>query len=460
MVESKSDPQIGYILRSYPRLSQTFILNEILALEKAGLALAIFACTNPREPVVQADTARVKAAVHYLSPEEALPSKKVLAEHGAEHAAVIRNHPAGYFRALAYTLLHPQLDQGYTAASRLDCFQQAVRLVRQLDRQKQRGEGAIAHLHAHFAHDPALIALLAHTISGIPYSFTAHARDLFQVPRAVLRERVQAAEAVVTCCQANLDYLRTVAPEERHKTHLIYHGVNLRGFHPPEQQDEDSGPPLILAVGRLIEKKGYLDLFQALRKAKDFGAAFRCEVYGDGPLEPALLDWIRENEMSAEICLAGNRTQEELIPIYRRAVFFALTPFIAGDGDRDGIPNVLVEAMASGLPVISTSVAGIPELVQHNLNGLLAAPHDVDQLAAGILALLLDPDLRRRLGRAARSTAEQFDVNRSAAHLKTLFMRLSLHLTVIEEPQVAQADFLGDITADIIAVTGRERQDK
>jgi glycosyltransferase involved in cell wall biosynthesis len=179
---------------------------------------------------------------------------------------------------------------------------------------------------------------------------------------------------------------------------------------------------LILSVGRLVEKKGFQDLLEALLVVKKRGERFRCIIYGDGPLCQPLKQWIEEHGMSGDVTLKGDRTQQELISEFQNATLFLLTPVQTADGDRDGIPNVLLEAMAVGLPVISTAVAGIPELVEHNQNGLLYQPHDVEGISSGIVDLLGDAEKRRQLGSAASKTvAEQFDLARAAQQLKALF---------------------------------------
>src|SRR6185436_15313174 len=197
MVESGSDQQIGYLLRSYPRLSQTFILNEILALEKIGVSIQIFALTNPHEKVVQMQVDQVRAPVHYLDEDMQPRSWKDMLN---ENARVARLHPAGYLRSLMYIAMHRGIDAGYTASNRWECFLQAVHLVSLLSRAEQGTGKTIDHLHAHFPHAPALIAYLVHRLTGIPFSFTAHARDLYQVPEKVLADRIEQAECVITCC--------------------------------------------------------------------------------------------------------------------------------------------------------------------------------------------------------------------------------------------------------------------
>jgi glycosyltransferase involved in cell wall biosynthesis len=421
MVESLSNKQIGYLLRSYPRLSQTFILNEILALEKIGVSIQIFALTNPHEKVVQMQVAKVQASVHYL--DESIQSRR-FGNMLKEHMQVSMRHFTGYFRSLLYVVMHPVIDQGYTASSRWECFHQAVHLIHVLRVQERETGKKIDHLHAHFAHDPTLIAYLANLMTGLPYSFTAHARDLYQIPEQILTDRIRTSQGVITCCRVNMDYLNQVAPSEQSKFSLIYHGVNLDDFRASSSNGANSTSevPIILSVGRLVEKKGFLDLLQALLMVKEGGLQFQCKIYGGGPLSEKLEQWIEEHDMADDVRLMGDITQQELISIYQNATIFALTPMQTEDGDRDGIPNVLVEAMAVGLPVVTTAVAGIPELVDDNLNGLLYQPHDVNGISSGILELLRDAEKRRQLGNAgAKKVNEQFDIALAANRLQNLF---------------------------------------
>ena len=408
---------IGYIIRSYPRLSQTFIVNEIWALEQLGLGLRLFPLTNPRETVVQAQVAAIRAPVDYLEAAFERGRAAML----ADHMRVALAAPLRYFGTLRYLWRRSDLDEGYRAASRYECFEQAVYLACLLRRARRSGQ-AIAQLHAHFAHDPTLIAFLVKMLTGVPYSFTAHARDLVQIGRRALVERIAEACAVVTCSGVNGAYIDEVVPAPlRAKVRLIHHGVNIDGFAPLKERQE-AATPLILSVGRLVEKKGFPDLVRACAELKRAGKRFRCAIYGEGPLEASLAALIDALDLADDVTLAGACSQQELVPILQRADLFALAPFVAADGDRDGIPNVLVEAMACGVPVVSTRVAGIPELVQHDENGLLVAPHDVGALAAALAALLADPALRGRLGAAGRQTVvERFDLQAAAQQIAALF---------------------------------------
>ncbi len=444
--------RIGYIIRSYPRLSQTFIVNEILALEQQGVALHLFPITDPHEPIVQAQVGQVRAPVDYL--EQARGRGRVAL--AADHMAAMRAAPARYARARAYVAQRADLDQGYTSASRAECFDMAVYLAALLRREARAGR-PIGHLHAHFAHDPTLIALLAQQLTGISFSFTAHARDLVQIPAHLLNERTARATAMLTCSATNLEYIDQVMPAElQAKVRLIHHGVNLAGFQPlPGRLSEETGAaqmaevgagqeisaasnsvPRILSVGRLVEKKGFPDLINACALLRDAGLAFRCAIYGEGPLEGELRALIDTLGLADAVTLPGACSQQELIPELQRADLFALASFVTDDGDRDGVPNVLVEAMACGLPVVSTTVAGIPELVKTGENGVLVPPRDVAALADALAKLLRDPAERARMARAARRTVvEHFDLHAAAQQIARLFEK-----AVASPPKMAHAN--------------------
>jgi glycosyltransferase involved in cell wall biosynthesis len=392
----KQGTRVVYILRSYPRLSQTFILNEILAIERLGLRPQIFAITNPREALVQHDVAEVRAPTHYL--EGALRRNRAVIL--LEHLQLALAAPRRYLSTLAFVLRRRDLAAGYAAASRFTCFFEAVYLARMLRKEGIHRADAPTRVHSHFAHDPTLIALLLKRLTGLPYSFTAHARDVYQVPRSVLAERIREAAAVVTCCQANVEYMSRLAPEGRRKLRVIPYGIDLDTFHPAPPPATDV--PLVLSVGRLVEKKGFGDLVEACRLLKDRGLRFRCVVYGDGPLRDELVDAVTRLGLAGDVTFAGARTQGELHAELNKANVFALTPCVTDDGDRDGVPNALIEAMACGLPIVTTAVNGIPEVVIHDHNGMLAEPHDVPAIADHLAALLSDPLRRQRLGSQAR----------------------------------------------------------
>jgi glycosyltransferase involved in cell wall biosynthesis len=410
---------VAYIVRSYPRLSQTFILDEICMLERTGMKLRIFAVINPQEPIVQVEVNEVQALTTYLD----ACARRSKARIVAEHLTMAMRAPRRYARALLFAATHKDGNGCYSASTRFECFMYATHLTRLLKQEERRTGVATDHLHAHFAHDPTLVALLAHILTGISYSFTAHARDLYQVPKPVLVQRAEKASAIVTCCRANVDYLNQTLPERlRAKVKLIYHGKDLQAAPVRIPAGSPKEVPVILSVGRLVEKKGFKDLVLACHRLQQEGQRFTCVIYGEGPERSSLVETVERLGMAGQISLPGARSRKEIVAAYQQADVFALTPFVLDNGDRDGIPNVLIEAMACGLPVVTTTVGGIPELVKHEVNGLLAGPNCVPEIAAHLSCLLQDDERRGRLSDAARNTVEQdFDARTAGGQLAELF---------------------------------------
>jgi glycosyltransferase involved in cell wall biosynthesis len=254
----------------------------------------------------------------------------------------------------------------------------------------------------------------------LPFTFTAHARDLYQIPDGALVGRAREASAVVTCCQTNVEHIVGVAGETGTPVELVYHGVDLRRFRPASRRGENR-VPLIISVGRLVEKKGFDDLLRACGLIAANGIKFRCEIYGDGPCRGELEAFRDRLGLGQMVTFCGQRTQAELISIYQRADLFALTPRVTDDGDRDGVPNVIVEAMACGVPIVSTRVGGISEVVGSGINGLLVAEHDSGAIAACLEELLNDAGRRRSLGAVGARDAGRFDDQAAALKLAGLF---------------------------------------
>lgn len=404
-----------YLVRSWPRLSQTFIVNEVLALERRGVDLVVFSLVRSGESVIQPQVSEVRTAVRYLE------DRKPLRQQVGEHIAVFSAGPVRYARTALFAWRRRDLAKGYATATTLGCFQYAVRVAAAIVRLRREGT-APAHLHAHFAHDPALVALLVRRLTGLPYSFTAHARDLVQIPPSSLAARAAEATALVTCCQVNADYIAATLPARLPSVRVIHHGVELDLFK-PRPRPTVVADVQIVTVGRLVEKKGFPDLLRALGRLKASGRRITCRVYGDGPLLRPLAELRDSLGLADAVHFLGERSRETIIQALHSSDVFVLTPTVTEDGDRDGIPNVLVEAMACGLPVVSTSAGGIPELVTHSENGFLTAPGDVASIENHIATLLDSPKLRQQMGVAARRTVESgYDVNMAAERLQRIFL--------------------------------------
>jgi glycosyltransferase involved in cell wall biosynthesis len=264
----------------------------------------------------------------------------------------------------------------------------------------------VTHLHAHFATGPTQVAMLTHELLGIPYSFTAHARDIFcDTPPALLRAEMERARAVVTVSEYNRRYLQSRSRRLNGKVHCVACGLDLSEF--PFRAPRATSPPSILAVARLVEKKGLGDLLEAADLLRREGHSFRVEIIGEGPLRSVLDARIAQAGLEDRVTLHGAQPHEVVRAAYERAAIFVLPCVVAEDGDRDGIPVVLLEAMACGVPVVSTSVVGIPELIHSGREGLIVPPNEPRELADALARLLVDVPLRERLARAARARIEQ-----------------------------------------------------
>ena len=403
--------KIGYVVKMFPRLSETFIRNEVLELERQGLALRIFSLKRPSEPESRLARAAVKAPITYL-PERLHrePLRVLLAQVG-----VMRRHWRGYRRTLLHVLRGRELRSLRRGLRR---FGQTCCLVHEM--------GQVEHLHAHFASDPTRLASWAQMICQSSYSVTTHAKDLYQDERISspgLRYKLSQARFVVANSEFSAKGLRALfGVELPTKIFTIYNSIDLASF--PRRRNEPS-EPLILSVGRLVEKKGFPDLIKACGLLKEWGVSFTCEIVGSGPLGASLKQCITNLGLEGTVKLCEQMPQQELRTHYLKATLFALPCVVAANGDRDILPNVLKEAMAMGVPVVTTRLGGIEELVVHEETGLLATAGDIADLAKCLARLLADAELRRRFANQARRVIEErFNLELSFVPLRQLLCEM------------------------------------
>ncbi len=394
--------RIAYILKMYPRFSETFIVNEILELERQGIEVRIYALMRPNDGRFHASLARVRASVVYV-PEFPL----------SQAGALWRPHKAvfGRNRKLYLNTLKHAATRGHTGA--LKRFLQAGFVAAHL------AHHPVDALHAHFASSATRVANYVSRLTGIPYSFTAHAKDIFheEVNAATLRSKIRDARFVVTVSDFNRDYLNELMGPVRSDVRRLYNGIDLDLFKATSDVARDERQ--ILAVGRLVEKKGFGDLLLACKVLVIRGVDFRCEIIGQGPLEATLRAEIERLELKDRVALIGPRPQDEVLQAYRRSAIFALPCIIGADGNRDGLPTVLLEAMATGTACVSTDVTGVPEIIDHDVDGLVVPQNNPNALADALERLLVEPALRERFAIAGRAKVERdFDVRQSVGTLR------------------------------------------
>ena len=433
---SDSAPWLAYVLKAYPRASEPFILSEIYRVEALGVPVRLFA-TKPAEANDQFPRHEVvdliRAIPEYLTPTASVssaPPRQWVAEHLPVFAPAIRRvalrHPLGLVRSLGLLgaeLLRSKRSAGRIKRAFLREWLHAVELADRLS-----STPSVRHLHAHYAHGATSIAWFASRITGLSFSFTGHAKDIYAQSsnaEGVLRRKLEAARFAVTCTGANQQMLQSVAPAAR--VHCLYHGLNT-DFSALLRSGTVAAEPAerfrILSVGRLVRKKGFDILIEAAALLRAQGVVFEVVIIGnDGDHADAIHALIAARDLAGHVTIIGPQNQARLFDEYHRAHVFCLPCRVLDDGDRDGIPNVLMEAMACGTPVVTTAVSGIPEVVQHEANGLLVSAEDAPALAAALARAGRERALMARMSDAARRTArDAFDGDRLADRLASLFV--------------------------------------
>lgn len=402
-------PLLVVVLKGYPRLSETFIAQELRGLERAGLRLRIISLRHPTDTRRHPVHDEIEAPVSYL-PEYLYQEPLRVLRAGR---SCLRR--PGLARALGLFLRDLARDPTPNRGRR---FGQALVLAAEMP------QGPV-WLHAHFAHTPASVTRYAAAILGLPFTISAHAKDIWTSPDWDLAEKMQGANWTVTCTASGRDHLAALAPGAA--VHLAYHGLDLGRFPPPKtprtpRDGHDGADPVrILTVGRAVPKKGFDILLDALA-ALPTGLHWRLDHIGGGAELAPLKAQAEKLGLTSRIHWHGALAQTEVLAAYRDADLFTLASRRTEDGDRDGLPNVIVEAASQGLPAIGTDLSGIPEFITEGETGLLVPSEDPVALSAAIARLITDPPLRARLGQAAMARVRRdFDFAPGIAHLTGLF---------------------------------------
>ncbi|BCS88758.1 glycosyltransferase [Pseudodesulfovibrio sediminis] len=399
---------LGMVLKGYPRISETFISNEIRLLEEMGFIIHIYSMRAPRENFSHDSIKQIKAKVTYL-PSSMFFGLPAFLWHNIR---LFLRMPARYRECLKlmkkryalapkkYTWIKHMLQAGYI-------MQKSV-----ID------DGVdLGHLHGHFAHTPTTVTMYAAKLADVPFSFTAHAKDIYtQDPRRI-EDKVDLAKFVVTCTKYNEQYLKkTVA--NGNPIHCVYHGINLDLFSPNGRTTTAKPPYKILTVARFVEKKGLDTVLRALAKLRAEGLEFHYTLVGEGKAKfnRKIENLIKELCLDDVTTLTGTITHDEVIDLLGSADCFTLGCREAQDGDRDGIPNVVAESMATGVPVAATDVSGVPELVTHEETGMLCPSNDVNALADILRRILTDNELRAKIIPAAREQVLKLFDNKKLIH--------------------------------------------
>jgi colanic acid/amylovoran biosynthesis glycosyltransferase len=398
--------KVAYVMSRFPKLSETFVLGEILAVEEHGVEVEVFPLLREREEIAHPEAAALSERARF-QPFLSLPILR-------SQVHFLRRAPRRYVGAL-WALLRGTWGSANYFVGALGIFPKVVHDARLME-----AEG-IAHVHCHFSNHPAAAGFVVNRLTGIPYSFTAHGFDL-HVDRHMLREKVAEAAFVVAVSEYNRKLILEECGEPASARLAVIHcGVDTRFFRPPESAAP--GPPFsVLCVGTLHEVKGQAYLVEACRLLAESGVDVTCTLVGDGPDREALLRQITTTGLEGRVALVGRRTRAEVAELLGRAHVLVSPSVPTAEGKREGIPVVLMEAMASGVPVVASGISGIPELVEDGRTGLLVPPRDPSALAVALRRLHDDPALRESLAHAGRTLVErEFDVRKNAGELVRRF---------------------------------------
>jgi len=423
--------KLAYLFPAFPVFHQTFVLWEVLGMQRNGLDPVVYSLRRPPAGHQQPEAETVARSVRYLPSAWSAPAlranwqalRRAPRRYLALYLDVVRAWRTGPARSVRDDGWEPgrvrlyDRVRGWFNAHPLPYLVKSLALVPVAvllaDRLEEEG---VTHLHVHWASYPATVAYILHRWSGLPFSISAHAYDLYMVPR-MLPAKVRAARFVVTCARTNAEFLRRITgPDAEGKVFVSYHGVDVTRFTPPDEAPTPR-PFTVVSCGMLERYKGMHLLVEACAQLRRDGVDLECFIVGDGPYRPLLARLIETLGVGDRVHLTGPQPHAEVAALLRRTDVFSLASELAGRR-RDVIANVIVEAMAAGVPVVVSRIPGVEELIDDGVTGYLVPPNRVDELAAVLRRLVADPEGRRRVGLAGRRRVLQdFDNHKNVRAL-------------------------------------------
>jgi glycosyltransferase involved in cell wall biosynthesis len=393
------------MMSRFPKLTETFVLDELVAVDRAGVRIELFPLLRERADIVHPEAVAWVERAHYLpflSPAIVGSNAWFLVRHPRRYLGTLWAMLRGTARSLNFYL------------GGIGIFPKVVHAATMMERL------GVRHVHCHFATHPALAGFLIHRLVGIPYSFTAHGSDL-HVDRTMLCRKISEAAFAVTISRSNAAVIEAECGGRPANLEVIRCGVDLRTFRPTERAPR-SGPPLITCIGTLHEVKGQRHLIEAVARLVGRGVDVRCRFVGDGPDRAMLEGLVADRGLGGCVEFLGQRTRSEVLEILGESDLLVAPSVPTSGGKKEGLPVVLIEAMAAGVPVVASHLSGIPELVENEVTGLTVPPGDANAIADAVARLLGDPDSGARFARAGRERIEaEFDLDRNAARLAALF---------------------------------------
>ena len=394
---SKTQVEVFFVLKGYPRVSETFISQEIHLLESLGFKITIVSMKKARENMIQPINEMVKAKIQYL-PESL--SQNIF------HVLLLNfkcfaRYPWGYLVNL--------FSSTFKSIKRFDRshFKHFIHSAWVVAKMKIWEKKDYTYLHSHFAHSPTEITYYISKITKLPFSISAHAKDIYTIPKVDLLERIKAAEFITTCTEFNYQFLKNIDSDINNKVYKNYHGIFSDNFTPVKSFLIDKESLNFISVGRLVPKKGYFVIFKALESLKKQGYSFKYDIFGSGVLEQEMRTLAAKLNLEDQIKFHLTVTHPQMIEhIKLNPGIFLCGSVISADGDRDGIPNTVAEAMSMELPVIATKVSGIPEIIEDGVNGYLVESEDSEALANKIKELAANPTGAQKIGKAGRKKVQ------------------------------------------------------